>query len=62
MTSITVYVVFEKSPTSYEQREMSAVVSATAALNLKPFIIFVSVKKFNWKIEECNHNQEQRGR
>ena len=31
-------------------------------LNFKPLIIFVSDKKLNWKIEESNLNQEQRGR
>ena len=37
-------------------------VVVSLVLNLKPFIILVSDKKCNWKIEESNLNQEQRGR
>ena len=38
------------------------VVAVCLVLNIKPLVIFVSDKTFEWKIEESNLNQEQCGR
>ena len=43
------------------ERYVRSCVEWQIVLNFKPFIIFVSDKKLNWKIKESSLNQEQRG-